>query len=135
MSFFSQKVLLSNTISSNDRSVCYWLLTQTHSTQRRVQNNQLGSKKQIRAPSQASTSLSMPRCHLTCGLHRAPGNSDATSLLGCTCLLAVSLPFGHEDLLFELCPLGNEHTMNSVGELEMGPRCGKGKLCEFWALP
>lgn len=77
----------------------------------------------------------MPRCHLTCGLHRAPGNSDATSLLGCTCLLAVSLPFGHEDLLFELCPLGNEHTMNSVGELEMGPQCGKGKLCEFWALP
>lgn len=63
---------------------------------------------------------------LTCGLHRAPGSSDAISLLGCMCLLAVSLPFGHEDL-FELCPLGTEHMINSVGELEMGPAVCKGE--------
>lgn len=41
---------------------------------------------------------------------------------------AVFLPVGHEVLLFELCPLGNEHIIKSVGGLEMGPAVWKGKV-------
>lgn len=38
------------------------------------------------------------------------------------------LPFGHEGLLLELCPLGSEDFVKGVGELEMGPAAWKGEV-------
>lgn len=45
-----------------------------------------------------------------------------------TSLGAMFLPFGHGDLLLELCPLGSEYFIESVGELEMGPAVWKGEV-------